>query len=211
MKNERKEIIKISESLSGILQKMNPQQQEMVQGMFEHYMLQYRELRETNDAKSLAKGFHDLVQQAMDEEVAKQTEYEVTCGKGCSFCCYLQVDVSDDEAELLTEFAKEKNIDIDYSHLEKQLVDDADKHNKLPFQDRKCVFLDNFASCKVYEHRPSSCRKYLSVSEPSACDTDKNLGAEVGKLVNVEAEVITSSMLNARKSGSMAEMLILKK
>jgi len=211
MEDQRKELVYISESLSDMLQQMTPQQQNIVQEMFTDYSYQYRTLRQTNDAKSLASAFHDSVQQAIDEQISEQTEYKVTCGKGCSFCCFQQVDISDDEAELLTEYSKEKNIKIDYSHLEKQLSKDTDEYNKLPIKDRKCVFLDGFASCSVYEHRPSACRKLISVSEPIACDTENNLGAEVGKLVSVEAEVLTSSMLNVRESGSMAKMLISKK
>jgi hypothetical protein len=50
--------------------------------------------------------------------------------------------------------------------------------------------------------------KLIVVSDPKNCDTENNLGAQVGKLVDVEAEVLTAAALNATASGSMAEMLI---
>jgi len=203
--SERK--INISDSLSSILEKMTESELEATRKMFSFYMEQYDTLRLENNAESVSSAMHGAIDGAM-ADIIKETKEKPSCGKGCSFCCFLQVDISDDEAVLLKEYSREIGVDIDYNHLEKQLSASNEEFLKLPLSERKCVFLDGFASCKVYEHRPSACRKLLVVSDPALCDTDKNMGAKVGRLVSVEAEVLTSSLLNARESGSMAKMLI---
>jgi Fe-S-cluster containining protein len=202
--------LNISESLSGLLHQMTPQQQDKVSEMMAFYYEQYQELiaNNQNDRISVAAGIHRAVDQSLQSQIKQATEFEVSCGKGCSFCCFLRVDISNDEADLLTEYAKEQRVEIDYDKLKKQITHDNDDFMKLPAKDRKCVFLSDNGSCRVYKHRPNSCRKLIVVSDPKNCDTENNLGAQVGKLVDVEAEVLTAAALNATASGSMAEMLI---
>lgn len=200
--------VSISESLQGLLQQMTPQQEQYVIEMFQFYMEQYGELRIENNAESVSDAIHKAVDNSMQESI-DESEEKVTCGKGCSFCCYQQVDISDDEATLITEYTREISLEIPYDKLEKQ-AEEKD-YKQLPFQEKKCVFLNEEDSCSIYEHRPSACRKLVSVSEPSLCDIEKHPNGEIKKLVSIEAEVMTSSSLNVRESGSMAKMLIAAK
>lgn len=209
MSNERrKELVHVSDSLSGILAQMSPDQQDAVADGLEFYIHQYRSLKEENDSVSVAAAIHSAVDNAVTEQIAADTEHTPTCGKACSFCCFLSVDVSIDEAELLVTHAEEKNIDIDYERLEKQAETKGDDYLKLNAKDRKCVFLTPFAVCGVYEHRPSSCRKLNVMTDPELCDTVNNLGAEVGRMVSIDAEIMTSASMNAIESGTMAEMIL---
>jgi Fe-S-cluster containining protein len=205
--------IKISESLSGMLQQMSPKQQDNVSEMITFYYEQYQEMVKENpkDRISVAASIHRAIDQSIESQVKQEKTHVVSCGKGCSFCCFLRVDISNDEAELLTKYAKQKGVKIDYKKLVGQLTNDNDEFMKLSIKERRCVFLSEHGTCNVYEHRPSACRKLIVVSDPSNCDTDTKLGAEVGKLVDLEAEVMMSASLAATKSGSMAEMLIKSK
>jgi Fe-S-cluster containining protein len=202
--------LNISESLSDLLHQMTPNQQDQVSEMMTFYYEQYQEMVKGNpkDRISVAAGVHRAVQQSLDSQIKQEKEHKVSCKKGCSFCCFLRVDITNDEADLLTTYAKEQKVEIDYEKLKKQITPNNDEFMKLPAKDRKCIFLNDFGSCKVYKHRPSSCRKLIVVSDPYTCDTENNLGAQIGKLVDLEAEVITAASLNATPSGSMAEMLI---
>jgi len=205
----QKDIIFISESLNSLLKKMTNTQKETVKNMLHFYMNQYRDLIEKYDSISVAASIHTAIDEFIEKEISTTKEYKISCGKGCSFCCHLSVDISIDEAELLVEYCKEQNITIDQDKLKSQLTPNADIFNKLPIQDRKCVFLDESGCCTVYEHRPSACRKLIAISEPKFCDVDNYFGAKVSKLVSTEAEVMTSASLNAAKeTGTMAEMLL---
>jgi Fe-S-cluster containining protein len=203
-----KKKVTISESLQGLLKQMNPQQEQMVVQMFQHYMEQFAELRVANNAESVSDAVHKQVDEMMAEVIAEanKTKEKVSCGKGCSFCCFQQVDISDDEATLITEYTREIGKEIDYDMLQKQFA--TKDYGTLPLKERKCIFLDDMDSCSIYEHRPSACRKLVVVNDPALCDTEKNKGAEVKRLVSLEAEVVTSASLNFRESGSMAKMLI---
>ena len=203
-----KKAISISESLAGLLSQMNNKQKDLVRKMFEFYMNQYKELRSKHNAESVAAAIHNEIDLRMSETVASEKEEKVTCRNGCAFCCFMKADISDDEAVLLTEYAKEINFEIDYEKLEKQNVGSDEEFLKIPYKDRRCIFLNKENSCSVYEHRPSACRKLLVVSKKEFCDTDKNLGVQVKRLANVEAEVLSSSSLNVRESGGMAKMLL---
>jgi Fe-S-cluster containining protein len=204
--------IEISDSLGGLIKQMDGQQVQIVRDMFQHYMEQYSELRTKHNAETVVSSIHDLIDQAMKELEVQHPNNEISCKAGCSFCCYQRVDISDDEATLLLAYAREIGYEIDYSKLERQSkAKDEKEYMKLRPRHRRCVFLNEENECGVYQHRPSACRKLVVISDPNLCDTVANKGAEVGRLVSLEAEVVTSSSLNVRESGSMAEMILKQK
>jgi len=200
--------IKISESLSGMLSKMDSKQQVIVAEMISFYTEQYEGLRKNNNSESVSSAIHDAVEQAIRELIKAEENEKPSCGKGCSFCCYLKTDVTDDEAVLLTEYSKEIGFEIDYNYLEQQIVKTDEDFLKIPYAKRKCVFLDKEGACSVYEHRPIACRKLIVVSDSKGCDTENNWGGQVKRLVSVEAESISAAALNARGSGGLAEMMV---
>ena len=120
----------------------------------------------------------------------------------------MKTDISDDEAVLLTEYSKEIGFDIDYNYLEQQIVKTDEEFLKIPYAKRKCVFLNKEGACSVYEHRPIACRKLIVVSNSEDCDTENKSGKQVARLASVEAESISVAVLNTRKSGGLAEMMI---
>lgn len=197
----------ISESLGGILEQMDSEGKNTVSEMMHFYLEQYQSLKQQYDPISVAANLQQAVQESIDKQVS-ESPHNIACSKGCSFCCFQMVDITNDEAELLTAFAEEKGIDIDYDTLEEQIVSSNDEYMALKAKVRRCIFLDKKGECSVYEHRPMACRKLVAVTDPKFCDTETRLGAKIGKLVDLEAEVLTCSSLNATISGSMAKMLI---
>lgn len=200
--------IKISQSLSGILEQMDENQVAIVQDMFSFYMEQYQELRLNNNAESVSAAIHDSVSEFIDETIS-ESKHTSTCSKGCSFCCFQRVDISDDEATLIISYSKEIGFEIDLETLKHQQHAKSDiEFSILPTILKRCVFLDKKGECSIYKHRPSSCRKLVVMSDPKLCDTVSNPNGEIGKIVSLEAEVITSSSLNVRDFGSMSEMIL---
>jgi len=201
--------VTISESLQEMLSNMTSEQEQIVVEMFQHYMEQFSNLRVEHNAETVSDAIHKSVDNCMEETIQESQnnkEETISCGKGCSFCCFQQVDISEDEATLIKEYSREIGKEIDYKTLEIQAQ--AELYSDLSAKERKCVFLDDMDSCSIYEHRPSACRKLIVVSEPTLCDTENNKGAQIKKLVSLESEVITAASLNFIESGSMANMLI---
>jgi Fe-S-cluster containining protein len=203
--------LKISESLAGLMSQMNEKQQGIVADMIAFYKQQYSSLRNLNNAESVSSSIHNEIDKIMDETIREEKVHKVSCSKGCSFCCYLFTEISDDEATLLTAYSKEIGFEIDYDYLEKQSVETEEDFQKLRYRTRRCVFLDKEGGCSVYQHRPMACRKLLSVSDSSKCDTQKRNGEQIAKLASVEAEAITAAVLNERETGSIAKMLLKQK
>lgn len=201
----------ISDTLSGILKQCDEEGQAQVAKAFHYYVAEYRRLLKAHpdDARSVAYSVQKEVQNNVDKKV-ESSKHKVSCRKGCAFCCYLSVDITLHEADLLLEMCQSEDISIDWKRVVKQ-ARKADDFNSLDYQDRKCPFLADDDSCKVYRLRPNSCRKLVVVSDPKKCDTLNHNGAQVARLVDVEAEIISSSTNNAVTSGTMAQMLVLAK
>jgi len=209
IRNAAAKIVTVSDVLVELVSKMNHKQKEIVHKIFEFYMNQYRELKKTHNVESVVSTIHEEIDKKMEESSARiETGEKVTCRNGCSFCCFLKVDINDDEAMLLTEYSRKIGLDIDYEKLEKQKVKTDAEFLKLPYKDRRCIFLNKENSCSVYEHRPSACRKLLVVSKVECCDPENKSETQIKKLVNIEAEILSSSSLNVRESGGMVEMLL---
>lgn len=195
----------ISDSLSGLLKQMSEAQHKQTGEMLRFYCDQYNALKTVheNEEISVANAFSMNISEIMDEKV-KMSPEPISCASGCSFCCYQKVDVSEAEAELVFRHALEQGFTIDFDRLSKQNVETEAEYMELPLKDRRCVFLQQGETCVVYEHRPSACRKLVVVSPQRDCDTETNKNGLVKRLVDVEAEVIYSAIMNSTKSGGLA-------
>jgi Fe-S-cluster containining protein len=130
------------------------------------------------------------------------------CKQGCTACCHTQVSVTEDEAELLAEKIH-AGVDINLQHLMNQVnaKNDSPTFFSLSYEERKCVFLDEEGSCKVYADRPSVCRTNAVIGDSSQCDTSE--GTKPTRLVKThEADlVIYASFLHSKINGSLPYML----
>src|SRR5687768_9442172 len=100
----------------------------------------------------------------------EENKKEIKCKTGCTACCFIDVDLSADEAAAIVEYCNENGIEIDKEYLEKQAAVGRKKYSELS----RCVFLkDDF--CSVYPVRPVACRKHWVKTDPSLCDFSKNI------------------------------------
>lgn len=132
------------------------------------------------------------------------------CKAGCTGCCHTQVSITQDEAELLAHNIG-NGVEIDYKLLEHQasVGNDSLAFFKIPYKERKCVFLDEKGSCKVYKDRPSVCRTNAVIGDPAQCDTSSNSGNGAIRLVKTEQAdmAIVGSFAVAKESGTLPLML----
>ncbi len=125
-----------------------------------------RELARYPAGPERARAAHRL----LDAEISAIRGIRPTCGRGCTACCHLEVEVVRDEGELLAEIiASGHPID------EARLAAQAGRARQGPEwstplgPENRCVFLAADGSCSVYEDRPGACRKHLVVSAASEC------------------------------------------
>lgn len=168
-----------------------------------------KHLSEISSRLSRAHFIHKLVDEYNEEIFSHPLVKELSpCRKGCSACCYTQVSVTEDEAELLAKRVLE-GVEIDFNRLniQMQAQDDSIAFFKIDHHLRKCIFLDEEGGCKVYADRPSVCRTNMVLGDASQCDT--SVKVKPTRLVRTPKSdmVIYASYLNSSESGSLPHML----
>lgn len=181
--------------------RLTPDQKNEVYLQLNHYIEEYKTAIKSYDLPSVLYSFY--------LEIDKQYKNDKTsCKKGCSFCCHIHVDISEDEAKFIKMLISEMNINIDKERLEKQKDHVAESWRQLKALDRRCVLLNDNHECSIYEYRPAVCRNYHVISDPSECDLDNPNEDKVMKLSAVIGEIITSAIITASKSDTMAKQLL---
>ena len=199
----------VSSTLKGASETLTPKQRHIARDMFDHYRTQWMRL-----IPEAPENVAHTVQATVDDQTREMLATskhgaDVKCRKGCSACCHLSIDIFPQEAVLLWKWAEYIGLPIDQARLERQAAATGlDAWGQLPPAGTRCVFLGDDGACQVYEHRPSSCRKYFVKTDPDLCDMHKHPGAEVGIVFSFEAEIIHSAALTAFGSGPMAQMLL---
>ena len=98
-------------------------------------------------------------------DLGKVAEPYVACGKGCSACCQMNVQIHQIEANFI-----EKETGIKPARITRSLPHPLDE-----FLGVSCPFLED-GSCTIYEVRPFACRKHFSFDTLSYwCDPARTL------------------------------------
>jgi Fe-S-cluster containining protein len=148
------------------------------------------------------------IHQLIETEILKTSHIATTCSKGCGACCHLEVEITNDDAAVLSQVVLD-GASIDFTRL--QSLSERPLHDqqwsKGPVTENRCLFLGVGDACTVYESRPSTCRKVAVTSHPREC-SDPN-----GNLVPVTipmAEIILSAALNLPDNniGSLPKQLL---
>lgn len=196
--------------LVAALERMNPREQKFAKQCMDHYTREWKRMAQDhrNNGPSVAHSVHCAVDERIEEMLTTSPHAkDVKCAKGCAACCQLNVDITAKEAQLLAHWMGEQGIEIDEQKLERQAAASPATWNQLAIEDRRCVFLGEDRACKVYEHRPGACRKYLVATDPEFCDSVRHPNHEVGILFDMEAELMQAAALKAHGVGSLATML----
>lgn len=140
-----------------------------------------------------------MIDQSMLNEKTKYPKEwaQISCKAGCSHCCHNTVVITECEADLLVTWMGEQKIEIDQELLKRQAAFTGSDSEwfRLPKTENRCVFLDDQNKCKVYEHRPASCRKYVVTTPAEACD-DRIGSQQVASIIDVNTEVMYSGMMD---------------
>ena len=165
------------------------------------YIVQLRNLRIQNrgeTTKEVLKAIDGFFAAAPEEN-----KKEIQCKTGCTACCFIDIDVSGDEAAVIIDYCRENGIEIDRDYLTKQAAVGRKIYSDLS----RCVFLkDNL--CSIYPVRPIACRKHWVKTDPTLCDFSKNIINQVGGYFDVNTEILASAVLNVDETGPFEKMLL---
>ena len=156
-------------------------------------------------AKFVHEAVDEFNQEVFTHPLVKQYS---PCTMGCSACCHTQVSVTEDEAILLARIVKQ-GLPIDLNQLQHQMKakDDDSEYYKMPFAERKCIFLQEDGACGVYEDRPSVCRTNAVIGEAAQCDTTNGVG-KTHLIKTPKADmIIYASFYHAKSSGALPHMV----
>ena len=147
-----------------------------------------------------ARAVHQRVEAATAPFLALRPEAlaAVQCRRGCSHCCRIRVDVTADEAALLSERIRAGTAHPDPARLaiQRTWAAPADFLGK-PRAEADCVFLGADGACTVYEDRPSACRALLVASAPELC-RDAQGATQVLAVINPYLELVASAALTVQ-------------
>lgn len=125
----------------------------------------------------------------------EESKKEIKCKTGCTACCFIEVDISTNEATVIIDYCKENNIEVNKAYLTEQAAVGRNTYSSLS----RCVFLkDNL--CSIYPVRPVACRKHWVKTDPALCDFSENITNQVGSYFNINTEILASAMLNVNEA-----------
>lgn len=157
-----------------------------------------------------ARFVHEMIDHEMAELYKNEAVQKLTaCKKGCAACCHTQVSVTADEADLLASRVME-GAATNWANLHKQKAagNQFQDYMKIPFDERRCVFLKDDQTCSVYEDRPSVCRTNAVVGSKEQCDT-RNGQMQTQQILNTyNADMmIIGAYMNSEENGALPHML----
>lgn len=138
-----------------------------------------------------------------DQAVATAAEVPVSCRRGCSGCCHFEVEITRDEAAVLAERVRD-GVAVDRARLASQAARPrlSPEWAKFFSAENRCVFLGDDGACRIYDDRPSACRRLLVTSPAEACTT---AGAAVAPVRILLAEILLSAAVDA-SAGEFASL-----
>src|SRR3989339_440706 len=111
-------------------------------------------LKEIKSLFERVKFFHQKVDEAVNKVLSNEfVSPRISCRPGCAHCCYTQVSVTQDEAEILASriIANADEFDMGRLLVQAQALNSADKWYGLSCAKRRCLFLNDDNLCSVYE------------------------------------------------------------
>ena len=191
---------------------INEQRAALAPGDYTQFIATIRSLFEKYTSKLLefeagvprAKAMHEMMEQAMKTAA----HIRVSCCKGCSGCCHYEVELTYDEAVLLAAIVQ-GGLTIDRSRLKQQSLRErrSPEWNTVPGEANRCVFLGPDGACKIYDERPSACRRLIVTSPPENC----SMPGQPVEPVNITlAEILISASLSIKGTtyASISKMLL---
>ncbi len=198
----------MSDSLSIQLKRLNKDTLEKSYDIFVDYIEAYKKMLVELKPEQVAHSFHCEIDKAIKKDMKKDKNYKkISCTKGCSYCCKIDLAINEEEAIILLMYIKDLKLKLDWDKVTRQAKVEGDNWQDLALKDRSCIFLNKKGECKVYKFRPGACRKYFVVSDPEQCNMEGKY-TEVKRFGPVMSEIIFSAMLNGSPTETLPRQLL---
>ena len=175
------------------------------------HIKQYQNFKKSYDPRTIAHNYHKMIDDmiTLHKNKPENIFFKITCKKSCGYCCNLNVDITREEAVLITDCAIKENVRIDYKLLKRQSLLTKDHWIKQNKELRKCIFLDENNNCKIYEFRPNNCRKFLSIDSVEVCkQCYENKAEGFNRFTAPLVEALITAIMTATETNSMSKMLL---
>lgn len=169
--------------------------------LIDGYTVQLRKLRTQNRVAATKEVYKSI--DGFFNGAPEDNKKEIQCKAGCTACCFIDVDVSGDEAAVIINYCRENGIEIDREYLTKQAAVGRKSYSHVS----RCVFLKGNL-CSIYPVRPIACRKHWVKTDPALCDFSKNIVNQVGGYFDVNTEILASALLNVDETGPFEKALL---
>ena len=145
----------------------------------------YNQIKLAEDPFTLAGRYIDCI---FSEARKKVAGFNVSCSKGCWYCCQLSVLITEVEArKIVTHLRENRNIIL------------------IDRNDSRCPFLNEENACSIYPVRPLICRKTLVSSDPILCNTQNGENNDVQLKTDVRVEALVSAFWQFSKLKDIRE------
>ena len=202
---EAGERFQINELYQQFLEGLTDEQLKAVREDLGFFQTHYFNNAKNSGTRVAVEGYYIAIDKLQQEALSDLQDKEISCKKGCGYCCHIHVDVTSHEAEVILERCKEEGISIDWLRLKKQSIRNLDTWKNLSMKYRRCVFLSDDNQCKIYSFRPATCRNMLSMDDPIKC---KNYDGGILHFFARHPETIGVAVYNAVGGGTLAAELV---
>lgn len=149
-----------------------------------------------------------LIKNTLEAQFTEEERKErIKCQKGCGECCKMYTSILQCEAKYILRRAKLEDVAIDWERLERQ-VGKKEKDFYTMGDDKKCVFLSESGSCKIYDYRPCACRVYMVADKGTPCTMEYEELVQQIFMVSPEAFLTAAFDLEGYDTENMAETLL---
>lgn len=203
----QEERIKLTGQLSDSFDQLSADQQNAAI----HTLLQFRDDINEGIAKGathqqIMAGIFRAMEEMYSEAKKKGIFDQVTCSRGCSHCCHIEVRATTPEVQMILEFVKFTGLQLDWDRIK--------RHSRLNVEERMfdknsaCVFLRD-KQCGIYPVRPVACRKYFVENDPELCKAS-NPDNVASVVMSTYMEILASALYSANVEHDTLEKLLLK-
>lgn len=171
----------------------NNQIKEQVHGLLNGFITEMEnQKKEHPTPKDMQLFLRDMLDDFIKTDILNRKGEQVSCRKGCSFCCNINVDLTEGEFDVIVDTINEQKLQIDWPLVSHQLSMNIKERGLT--KKSACVFLKN-NECSIYNTRPNICRMYHVISEPALCDTKSNPHGTTQVPFSIYSELLMSAYI----------------
>jgi Fe-S-cluster containining protein len=191
-------------SLSGATADREKDWKDMAFGVLTtEYVQALADVPHTDDGATTTRAYYrryEIVQERVVATEAAANGDKLACGKGCALCCHNRVTAGPHEILTLAH-AIEQLPDPQRAAMVERVARNAERVEAMSGAEAfrtpmRCAMLDQDNACSLYDDRPSSCRKYHSLSLKD-CETSFSRPSDLGSKIRLSTPLLAASAAQA--------------